>query len=95
MRTLYRTVVSDKETKIAFEKPMRINKIKINKAVLSLNYKNLTEKAHIKTIGARVDFRPGFLSFKELQKSFDKLGTQLALEDNTQKAIIKVRQPPL
>ena len=41
---------------------------------------------------ARVDFTPGFLSFKELQKAFEKLGAQLTLEEHTQKAIIKA--PP-
>ena len=91
MRTLYLTV-SNNPTKVVFDKPMQIRWIKIDKAVLSLNYKNLTEKAHIKTTSARVDFLPGFLSFKELQMSFDKLGAVLTLEEYTQKAILKA--PP-
>ena len=53
---------------------MSINKIKINKSVLSLNYKNLTENAHVKTATNRVDFSPGFWTFKELKKRFEKLG---------------------
>ena len=89
MRTLYLTVSSDKTTKVIFEKLMAINKIKINKAVLSLNYKNLTENAHIKTATNRVDFTPAFWSFKELKKSFEKLGGTLTIEEHTQKAIIK------
>ena len=68
---------------------MTIGKIKINKAVLSLNYKNLTENAHVKTASNRVDFTPGFWTFKELKKSFDKLGIGLSIEEHTQKAIIK------
>ena len=63
--------------------------MKINKVVLSLNYKNLTEKAHVKKNSARVDFEPGFWSFKELQKSFDKLGAKLSIEESSQKAVIK------
>ena len=60
MRTLYLTVSSGTPTKVIFEKPISINKIKINKAVLSLNYKNLTGNAHAKTATNRVDFTPGF-----------------------------------
>ena len=91
MRTLYLTISSDKPTKVIFEKPiaMSINKIKIDKAVLSLNYKNLTENAHVKTATNRVDFTPGFWSFKELKRSFEKLGGTLSIEEHTQKAIIK------
>ena len=89
MITLYLTIGSDKTTKVIFEKPMEIRKIKINKAVLSLNYKNLTENAHVKTATNRVDFTPGFWSFKELKKSFEKLGGTLSIEEHTQKAIIK------
>ena len=88
MRTLYLTV-SHKPTKVIFERPIHINAIKINKAVLSLNYKNLTEKAHIKTASSKVEFNPGFLTFKELQKGFEKIGGVLSLEEETQKAIIK------
>ena len=88
MRTLYLTV-SHNPTKVIFEKPVRINGIKINKAVMSLNYKNLTEKAHIKSSSSKVEFKPGFLTFKELQKGFTKFGAQLTLEEETQKAIIK------
>ena len=90
MRTLYLTVKSGTPTKVVFEKPMSINKIKINKSVLTLNHKNLTENAHVKTSTNRVDFTPGFWTFKELKKSFDKLnGIGLSIEENTQKAIIK------
>ena len=89
MRILYLTISSDKTPKVIFEKPMEICKIKINKAVLSLNYKNLTENANIKTATNRVDFTPGFWSFKELKKSFEKLGASLSIEEHTQKAIIK------
>ena len=60
MRTLYLTISSDKITKAVFEKPMEIRKIKINTAVLSLSYKNLTENAHVKTATNRVDFTPRF-----------------------------------
>ena len=60
MRTLYLTVKSGTPTKVVFEKPMSINRIKINKAVLSLNYKNLTENAHVKTATSRVDLPPVF-----------------------------------
>ena len=88
MRTWYLTV-SHKPTKVIFEKPIRVNGIKINKAVLFLNYKNLTEKAHIKTGSSKVEFNPGFLSFKELQKGFEKIGAQLTLEEESQKAIVK------
>ena len=89
MRTLYLTVKSGTPTKVVFEKPIRIFKIKINKAVLSLNYKNLTENADVKTASSRVDFTPGFWTFKELKKSFDKLGATLSIEEHTQKAVIK------
>ena len=68
MITLYLTVSSGTPTKVIFEKPIAINKIKINKAVLSLNYKNLTENAHVKTATNRVDFSHGFWSFKELKE---------------------------
>ena len=88
-RTLYLTVKSGTPTKVVFEKPVPIGKIKINKAVLTLNYKNLTENAHVKTSSNRVDFTPGFWTFKELKKSFDKLGIGLSIEEHTQKAIIK------
>ena len=71
---------------------MEIHKIKINKAVLSLNYKNITEKAHAKTASSRVDFAPGFWSFNELVKSFNKLGATLSIEEYSQKAVIKA--PP-
>ena len=89
MRTLYRTIKSGTATRVVFEKPMAINRMKINKAVLSLNYKNLTENAHVKTASSRVDFTPGFWTFKELKKSFDKLGATLSIEEHTQKAVIK------
>ena len=56
---------------------------------MSLNYKNITEKAHIKSASSKVEYEPGFLTFKELQKGFEKLGAQLTLEEETQKAIIK------
>ena len=68
---------------------MEIHKIKINKAVLSLNYKNLTENAHVKTATNRIDFTLGFWTFKELKKSFGKLGATLSIEEHAQKAIIK------
>ena len=68
---------------------MAINRIKINKAILSLNYKNLTENAHVKTATNRVDFTPGFWTFKELKKKFNKLGIVLDLEEYSQKATIK------
>ena len=58
MRTLYLTIGSDNITKVIFETPMEIRKIKINKAVLSLNYKNLTENGQVKTATNRVDFTP-------------------------------------
>ena len=89
MKTLYLTVKSGTPTKVVFEKPMRIFKIKINKAVLTLNYKNLTENAHVKSASSRVDFTPGFWSFKELNKSFGKFGASLSIEEHTQKAILK------
>ena len=54
-----------------------------------MNYKNLTENAHVKTATSRVDFTPGFWTFKELKKSFNKLGATLSIEEHTQKAIIK------
>ena len=88
MRTLYLTV-SHKPTKVIFEKAKHIHSIKVNKAVLSLNYKNLTEKAPIKSASSKVEFEPGFLTFKGLQKGFEKFGAQLSLEEETQKAIIK------
>ena len=86
---MYLTIRSDKTTKVVFEKPMEIRKIKINKAVLSLDYKNLLENAHIKTSSSRVDFSPGFWSFKDIQKSFEKIGVKLSIEKHIQKAIIK------
>ena len=89
MKTLYLTVKSGTPTKVVFEKPMRIFKIKINKAVLTLNYKNILEKAHVKSASSRVDFTPGFWTFKELNKSFGKLGASLSVEEHTQKAILK------
>ena len=88
MRTLYLTV-SDKPTRVIFEKSIHINGIKINKAIMSLNYKNITEKAHIKSGSSKVEYEPGFLTFKELQKGFEKFGAKLSLEEETQKAIIK------
>ena len=91
MRTLYLTV-SHNPTRVIFEKAIRINGIKINKAILSLNYRNLTKKAEIKSGSTKVEFQPGFLTFKELQKGFSKFGAQLTLEEETQKAIIKA--PP-
>ena len=87
MRTLYLTV-KDKTT-VVFEKGISINFIKINKAIFSLNYKNLNEKAHIKSGSSKVEFEPGFLTFKELQKGFEKFGAELSLEEETQKAIFK------
>ena len=63
--------------------------MKINKVFLSLDYQNLTEKAHVKTASSRADFLPGFWSLKEIQKSFDKLGASLSIEEFSQKAIIK------
>ena len=86
---MYLTISSYKTTKVVFEKPMEIRKIKINKAVRSLNYKKLTKKAQVKTATNRVDFTPGFWSFKEIKKSFVKLGIGLSIEEHTQKAIIK------
>ena len=68
---------------------MRILKIKINKAVLTLNYKNITENGFVKTASSKVDFTPGFWSFKELYKSFSKLAVSLSVEEHTQKAILK------
>ena len=56
---------------------------------MSLNYKNITEKAHIKSGSSKVEFEPGFLSFKVLQKGFEKFAAKLTLEEETQKAIIK------
>ena len=50
-------------TKVVFEKPMEIRKIKINKVILSLNYFNITETAHVKTASDRRDFEPGFWTF--------------------------------
>ena len=89
MRTLYLTVKSGTPTKVVFEKPIRIHRIKINKAVLTLNYKNITENAHVETASSQVHFTPGFWTFKELKKSFDKLGATLSIQEHTQKAIIK------
>ena len=89
MKTLYLTVKSGTPTKVVFEKAISISRIKINKAVLTLNYKNLTENAHVKTASSKVDFTPGFWSFKELNKSFQKLGASLSIEEHTQKAILK------
>ena len=56
---------------------------------MSLDYKNITEKAHIKSGSSKVEFEPGFLTFKELQKGFEKFGGKLSLEEETQKTIIK------
>ena len=57
---------------------------------MSLNHKNITETAHVKTATNRADFTPGFWTFKELEKSFDKLGIGLSIEEHTpQKVIIK------
>ena len=89
MRTLYLTVKSGTPTKVVFEKPIRIFKIKINKAVLTLNYKNITEKAHVKSASSKVEFTPGFWTFKEINQSFGKLGALLSVEEHTQKAILK------
>ena len=73
MKTLYLSVKSGTPTKVVFEKPIRILKIKINKAVLTLSYKNLAEKAHVKSASSKVEFTPGFWTFKELKKKFSKL----------------------
>ena len=89
MKTLYLTVKSGTPTKVVFEKPIRIFKIKINKAVLTLNYKNILEKAHVKSATSKIEFTPGYWTFKELNKSFGKLGASLSVEEHTQKAIIK------
>ena len=89
MKTLYLTVKSGTPTRVVFEKPMRILKIKINKAVMTVNYKNLTEKAHVKTASSHVDFTPEYWSFKELNKSLQKIGVSLSIEEHTQKAILK------
>ena len=91
MKTIYLTIKSGVLTTAKFEKPKRFEKMKINKVVLTLNYKNITEKAHVKSTSSRVDFPPGFWSFKELQKSFDKLGATLSIEEFSQKAKIKAR----
>ena len=86
---MYLTVKSGTTTKVVFEKAISISRIKINKAVLTLNYKNITENAHAKTSSSKVDFTPGFWSFKELNKSFQKLEASLSIEEHTQKAILK------
>ena len=69
MKTLYLTINSDKPTKVVFEKPMAIKGLKINKAILSLNYFNVKERGFVKTASARRDFDPGFWTFKEIQKN--------------------------
>ena len=89
MKTLYLTVKSGAPTKVVFEKPIRIFRIKINKAVLTLNYKNLTEKAHVKSASSKVEFTPGFWTFREINKSLQKIGASLSIEEHTQKAILK------
>ena len=68
MKTLYLTIKPEILTTIKLEKPEHFRKIKINKVVLSLDYKNSIEKAHVKTATDRQDLLPGFWSFKELQK---------------------------
>ena len=79
MKTLYLTIKPEILTTVKFGKPQSFRKIKINKVVLSLNYFNISEKADVKTANSRVDFPPGFWTFKEIQKGFDKLGITLTI----------------
>lgn len=88
MKTLYLTVSSEKTVKIVFEKPVQINHIKVNKAILSLNYLNITERGHVKSGSAQRDFDPGFWSFKEIAKKFKELNVDLTLQEFSQKAVI-------
>ena len=66
----------------------KFEKSKFNKAILTLNNKNLTEKAHVKTATDRRDFTPGFWSFKDIAKKFKELSIDLSIEDHTQRAVI-------
>ena len=68
MKTLYLTIKPEILTTVRFEKPQHFRKIKINKVGLSLNYFNISEKAHVKTATDRRDFLPSFWSFKEIEK---------------------------
>ena len=88
MKILYLTVSSDKSTKVVFEKPMVIFKIKINKGILTLNYKNIVEKAHVKASSGKREFHPGFWSVKEIAKKFKELSIDLSIEEYTQRAVI-------
>ena len=47
MKTLYLNI--NENTIVPFEKSQKFHKIKINKLIIFLDYKNLKEKAHIKT----------------------------------------------
>ena len=89
MKTLYLTIKPEILTTVRFEKPQYFCKIKINKVVLSLNYFNISEKAHVKTATDRRDFSPGFWNFKEIQKKFKELSIELSIEEFSQKAVIK------
>ena len=88
MKTLYLTINSEKPTKVVFKKPMEISKLKINKAILSLNYLNITDRGFVKTASARRDFTPGFCTFKDIQKKFKEISVELTLEEYSQKAIL-------
>ena len=89
MKTLYLTIKPNILKTVKLEKPQHFRKIKINKVVLSLNYQNITEKAHVKTATDRRDFLPGLWSFKEIQKKFEELSIDLTIEEFSQKAVIK------
>ena len=69
MKTLYLNLNED-PIKIHFEKVLNFKKIKINKLILLLNYKNFNEKAYIKTGSSRQDFEIGYYSLEEIQKEF-------------------------
>ena len=88
MKNLYLTINSEKPTIVVFEKPMEIKKLKINKAILSLNYFNIRERAFVKTASSRRDFEPGFWTFKEIVKKLKELNIELKLEEYSQKAIL-------
>ena len=69
---------------------MEIKRLKINKAILSLNYFNIKERGFVKTSSAQRDFEPGFWTFKEIQKKIKEISIELTLEEYSQKAILSI-----
>ena len=68
----------NERTTINFEESEKMKEIKINKIILLFNDFDLKEKARIKTGGSqRQDIEPGFYSFEEIQKRFEKLESTL------------------